>query len=320
MSQNEEYNDIMGYSQSEDSSLPEEPHDETDGWEPDVSVSDHSSTRQFGSQKFVKIEHDSRDECDGIHTGPESGQNTEEDGRSLKSNPRKRKRNTPKEIGQDSEAGHQTEQHARPIEEEVLHVYLEAKSRCEELRNLKSIGQIDMQRELELIELETKVAELEAQHNFHDILAADISTNNGESAETQPPKKRRPRARNAAEAHARHHAEMKARQSRLDIKRRAIGKNKRPGVTANRPKKGKEAGTIAKQSNNRLFELLRSRDVIKDSNDAKGPTIGSGVRANTKQSQMAQLLSNVPDEYTIHHKARDKKELEEAAKRFGYKS
>ncbi len=138
------------------------------------------------------------------------------------------------------------------------------------------------------------------------------------------PKKSRKLALNAAEAHARRLAKIEARTDKRNKKRGEEYaelqdlSNKRSRRYLTQPNISRANDTFAEQANLKLFELLRQPNPIEDSNRAMGPAADAAVRAITKKSQMTQLLASVPEGFDIHRRANDKREIEEAARRFGY--
>lgn len=236
--------------------------------------------------------------------------------------PKKRKRSIPIDHRSTAKSVNPDDGYTQSLDEELVREYLEMNSKCLEMREMESAGKINFAQKLELGQLEAKAFELTQRLGFQRILSGDTidavsTTVAGEPTGEQQAKKRRKPARNAAEAHGRRLEAIEAKEANRNARKQLT--NNKGGTSKNRkPSNRNSNGTIAQQSNSLLFDLLQFRDVIKDSNNATGPTVDLGVRAKTKQSQMAQLLSNVPAEYSIHHSANDKKQIEEAAKRFGF--
>ena len=326
--QHNEYYDMMDDNRSGDQYPPEEPQDESDAWEPDISTSNNSCARlpkispryenHEALEFFSGISCNDQDRFDRFQLDPEPefGEGCGDDGRLSGTSSRQHK-SPPIRMSQEGESIHQSETYEISVDDEEFRTYLETKFRCKELRDSKSAGQIDIQQELELSELETKATELETRHKFGQIMTEEIFNDNSESQDERPAKKRRLPARDTAEAHARHNAEIEAKQERRNAKRRSDGKKKLESDNKSRLTNNKHGDTMAQQANNQLFQLLRSRDMIEDSKNATGPAIDSGVHATTKKDQLSQFLSNVPNEYDIVNRARDKKEIQEAVKRFG---
>ncbi|RYP91934.1 hypothetical protein DL770_001908 [Monosporascus sp. CRB-9-2] len=152
----------------------------------------------------------------------------------------------------------------------------------------------------------------------------DYATGSVAEDKTQPRKRRKP-ARDAAEAHARHLADMEAKQNKRAKAKSSLRASKRSASPNNSqtrdPSQLRIRGaktTMPERANKALFNLLRHHDPIEESNRAKGPTADAGIHATTKKSQFEQLLANVPGNFDIHLRAENMKQIQEAAKRFGY--
>ncbi|RYP59595.1 hypothetical protein DL769_008460 [Monosporascus sp. CRB-8-3] len=271
---------------------------------------------------------------------------------------RKRKRSAPPGHRND---GNTSETYDDSVDEEAIQELADAKFQCDELRKLKQSGRISRSQRFDLIKLEGKIEQYRKRLGLDQLSAGrsertqsssspdyrldDRSSGRGYGSEvvdltgddveeyatgsvaaekTQPRKRRKP-ARDAAEAHARHLADMEAKQNKRAKAKNSLRASKRsasPNINQLRDTsqlriRGAKT-TMPERANKALFNLLRHHDPIGESNRAKGPTADAGIHATTKKSQFEQLLANVPGNFDIHLRAKDMKEVQEAAKRFGY--
>ncbi|RYP09981.1 hypothetical protein DL765_008250 [Monosporascus sp. GIB2] len=271
---------------------------------------------------------------------------------------RKRKRKAPPGHRND---GDTSDAYDDSVDEEAIQELADAKFQCVELRKLKQSGRISRSQRFDLIKLEGKIEQYRKRLGLDELSATysertqspsspahrsddpssdrgygsevvDLTGDDGQeyamrsvAAEETHPRKRRKPARDAAEAHARHLADMEAKQNKRVKVKSSLRTSERPASPNNSQLRGPSQlrirGTkmaMPERANKALFNLLRHHDPIEESNRAKGPTADAGIHATTKKSQFEQLLANVPGNFDIHLRAENMKQIQEAAKRFGY--
>ncbi|RYP62643.1 hypothetical protein DL771_009636 [Monosporascus sp. 5C6A] len=295
-------------------------------------------------------------ESDGFQ--PESSTESDDQEHTHRRHSRKRKRSAPPGHRND---GDTSETYDDSVDEQAIQELADAEVQCDELRKLKRSGSISRSQRFDLIKLEGKIEQYRKRLGLNESSAAgsertqsssstahrldgrssgrgygsdvlDLTGDDfqeyatgGVPAEKAQPRKRRKPPRDAAEAHARHLADIETKEnerakakSNVKASKRSISPNNGQLRDPSQLRIRGAKMTMPERANKALFNLLRHHDPTEESNRAKGPTADAGIHATTKKSQFEQLLANVPGNFDIHLRAENMEQIQEAAKRFGY--
>ncbi|RYP51210.1 hypothetical protein DL768_003416 [Monosporascus sp. mg162] len=279
---------------------------------------------------FGGVRRDDELESDGFQ--PEPSMESDDQEHTSRRHSRKRKRSTPPGHRND---GDTSETYDDSVDEQAIQELADAKAQCDELRRLKQSGRISQPQRFDLIQLEGKIEQYRKRLGLDELSTArsertqsssppahglddrssgpgygsevadltgddvrDYATGSVAEEKTQPRKRRKP-ARDAAEAHARHLADMEAKQKKRAKAKSSIRASKRPASTNNSQTRDpsqlriREAKTtMPERANKALFNLLRHHDPIEDTEPYGG--ILADVMGLGKTLEMLAVVAGNP--------------------------